>query len=190
MSDTFFKQIEAITLGMDLDCSKEVAEFKERGLKFILKHNELLAEIGPLDDANESKYPDLALIDLLRCLVDILELKNEAQAIEIQALKFEIAQYEKANKLSNSISICTENMTILQDKLLEYQEKKVSSYQTGPKVKSAESKARWARAQQYFVDEIDKHKNLDDARIASVLKAGMPKGSEKNRRRNLPDPRK
>ena len=50
---------------------------------------------------------------------------------------------------------------------------KINKYQKGAKNRSTENNKKWAVANDYFVEEIPKHKTLTSARIAASKRAGI-----------------
>jgi hypothetical protein len=72
--------------------------------------------------------------------------------------------------------------------MIEHKNAKIEKYTKGPKKKSEVSQQKWELAQQYFVEEMPKHKTLKNARKAAANRAGIVV-EERQLVKMLPDPR-
>jgi len=60
-----------------------------------------------------------------------------------------------------------------QDLIIEYQDDQIDQYAKGTKKRSALIQKNWALAQQYFAEEIPRHRTLQSARKAAANRAGI-----------------
>ncbi len=82
-------------------------------------------------------------------------------------LDYKVNEYElaKAEQLSQKLTF--------QDELIELQDFELYQYKVGPTKKSEDSKAKWAKAAIYLLEEIPKHKTLPLAREVAAKRAGI-----------------
>ena len=181
MNEDFQKQIEEFGNTITTEFSRDFAELKKRFEELIIKADEQLnAEKNVLNEKSNSKYPDAALIDSLSEYIEILKTENEISNLKIAFLNLKIKQYETANVFSDFGSKFSHKSMDIQAGVIESQKRKIENqikklekYKTGTKNRSAKNQQQWALAQQYFAEEIPRHRTLQSARKAAANRAGI-----------------